>query len=325
MGSPMIWASVAAFLAAIAVVLLSVRSGGPPKHQGPAVPQFQPAGWMSVALAADLLRERRKAMTATLVEFAVRGKIRLLYRGGELPFGMRAVGPRGLSVFDAATYSAIFTGDPGRVAEPGTKLWLDKRDLRLGDAEMSLVPRAIATAEGRGLTKHARGPVAVFAVSLLALSLVFLLVYAFQIQSVLFGVLSLVIGIPVAVVVIVLMVAISQRRASLSEEGYEALKHLEGLRLFMDMPDWDRTKMIQMTVRAGADGDSVQKAYERLLPYAILFGCEKEWISVLEPYYRGRDPKWIESSAPPQQALHHILDSSGLHRAVVQSPSSYMD
>jgi uncharacterized membrane protein YgcG len=93
----------------------------------------------------------------------------------------------------------------------------------------------------------------------------------------------------------------------LTERGRELQDHLEGLREYIRLAEADRIRMLQSPTGAervplagGAatpldpDPDAVLRITERLLPYAVLFGQEREWTRELASLYaeRGEQPSW---------------------------------
>lgn len=69
-------------------------------------------------------------------------------------------------------------------------------------------------------------------------------------------------------------------------EGIEASKHIEGLKLYIKMAEADRLRFLQSVKGAPRDGQGIVKIYEKLLPYACIFGLEKSWLKELEKYYQ---------------------------------------
>lgn len=88
----------------------------------------------------------------------------------------------------------------------------------------------------------------------------------------------------------------------LTDAGLALKRYLEGLKMYIGVAEEERLRMLQSPegaekVAAVADGtDSAQliKLYERVLPYAVLFGQEKEWNKQLGHYYEtaNTSPEW---------------------------------
>jgi uncharacterized membrane protein YgcG len=88
----------------------------------------------------------------------------------------------------------------------------------------------------------------------------------------------------------------------LTQKGAELRDYLKGLKEYITVAEMDRIKMLQSPDGAEKIGEKVDekrsphlvKLYERALPYAVLFGVEKEWTSQLGKYYEttAQQPDW---------------------------------
>lgn len=88
----------------------------------------------------------------------------------------------------------------------------------------------------------------------------------------------------------------------LTDKGLELRRYLEGLKEYIKMAETDRIKTLQSPEGAekvarvvnGTDEVQLIKLYERVLPYAVLFGLEKEWNEQLGRYYEttNSQPGW---------------------------------
>ncbi len=93
------------------------------------------------------------------------------------------------------------------------------------------------------------------------------------------------------------------RPAVLTEAGAEQRDYLLGVRDYLQLAEADRFRMLQSP--EGAErvdvGDKVQivKLYEKLLPFAVLWGIEREWSKELAVYYEAgvSSPDWYVSSS----------------------------
>lgn len=85
-----------------------------------------------------------------------------------------------------------------------------------------------------------------------------------------------------------------------TDEGLVLYRYLEGLKMYISVAETERLKMLQSPEGAekvqvdGADPKQLVKLYEKVLPYAMLFGQEKEWNKQLGEYYEsaGTQPDW---------------------------------
>src|SRR5690606_31921102 len=96
-------------------------------------------------------------------------------------------------------------------------------------------------------------------------------------------------------------VALLARRRPLTSKGSELREHLEGLREFIRVAEADRLQMLQSVSGAErvttSDGAAIVKIYEKLLPYAVIFGLEKEWAEEIAKYYDTNPPDWYSGSS----------------------------
>ena len=87
----------------------------------------------------------------------------------------------------------------------------------------------------------------------------------------------------------------------LSAQGEELKRYLRGLKLYINAAEADQLRMLQSPEGADKVGDvasdngALVRLYERCLPYAIIFGCEREWNKRLGQLYEelNESPDWI--------------------------------
>lgn len=91
----------------------------------------------------------------------------------------------------------------------------------------------------------------------------------------------------------------------LTDKGLALRRYLDGLKLYIGVAEEERLKMLQSPEGAEKVGTSIDgtpaevvKLYEKVLPYAVLFGQEKEWGKQLGNYYEqaGTQPGWYGGS-----------------------------
>lgn len=78
--------------------------------------------------------------------------------------------------------------------------------------------------------------------------------------------------------------------------GIKASKYLDGLKEYMTLAEADRLKFLQSVDGADTSHKGIVRLYEKLLPYAILFGIETSWMQELNKYYQFDDvsnPDWV--------------------------------
>lgn len=100
-----------------------------------------------------------------------------------------------------------------------------------------------------------------------------------------------VVAVAIAVPVITLIVlgvlsSKSQKLGQLTRAGLEASAYMEGLKLYINMAEKERLKFLQSVKGADTSAEGIVKLYEKLLPYACIFGAEESWMNELNKYYK---------------------------------------
>lgn len=116
---------------------------------------------------------------------------------------------------------------------------------------------------------------------------------------------------------------------SLTDEGLALRRYLAGLKLYIGVAEAERLQMLQSPEGAekvkvdATDEKQLVKLYERVLPYAVLFGQEKEWSKQLGQYYEqvGEQPDWYSG----QGAFNAAAFAAGMNSlsSVASSASDY--
>lgn len=76
--------------------------------------------------------------------------------------------------------------------------------------------------------------------------------------------------------------------------GLDASNYYEGLKLYISMAEKERLEFNQSAKNAPRDEKGLVKLYEKLLPYACLFGLEESWLKEIQKYYEALNysPDW---------------------------------
>lgn len=118
-----------------------------------------------------------------------------------------------------------------------------------------------------------------------------------------------------------------------TEKGLDYVRYLDGLKLYISMAEAERLQFLQSVKGADTSHQGVVKLYEKLLPYAALFGLEKSWLSELSRYYDFDDvasPTWyvgigVFSAHDFSTAMHSLTSTAGTtitHSTTTNSSSS---
>lgn len=112
-------------------------------------------------------------------------------------------------------------------------------------------------------------------------------------------------------------------------KGVEARDYLLGLRDYMQLAEADRIKFLQSPQGVKQFGDPTKpsnqvKLFEKLLPYAMLFGIEKDWAKQFEDLYK-QPPDWYSGNIGTFNAVYlasSLGNFSGASAASFSAPSS---
>ena len=300
----------------------------------PIIAQYEPPKGVSVMLAANIVGKPKKGMAASIVDLAVRGKLRIIEKPKEgyqaARFGVQQLNVDDLLPDEEGVMNALFAftgfGDVAAMISrftgalpPGLKViggapatmessdpvdanikWFEKSDTLLGDAVKSLTTSVEQNAEAVGLRKG-RHPVIVTVIGLLAiLGAVLMFITAFASGDNGAGIAFGVIGANAGAWIAVLVFGLISGLRPLTAEGSKLYDQLIGLKMYIQLAEADRLQMLQSISGADkvttSDGNQIVKIYERLLPYAVLFGLEKQWAAELAKYYGTTSPDWYSGS-----------------------------
>ena len=102
------------------------------------------------------------------------------------------------------------------------------------------------------------------------------------------GLLEMVIVSAFSTIALIIIIVQASKIKTVSDRtiaGLELSNYMEGLKLYIKMAEADRLKFLQSVEGAETSNEGIVKLYEKVLPYAALFGLEKSWMKELEKYY----------------------------------------
>ena len=117
-----------------------------------------------------------------------------------------------------------------------------------------------------------------------------------------------------------------------TESGIKLARYLEGLELYIKMAEEDRLKFLQSVEGADTSNTGIVKLYEKLLPWASLFGAEESWVKELEKYYDIEDVDEVATMgvivgaiaiAGIAYEINHIVSASTSYREPSSSGGSW--
>lgn len=325
-------ALVALALAITAGVTRAVRWRDHP-GRGIIVAEYEPPEGISLMEAADLVGAPSKGITATILAEAVAGRLRVVETGRK-KYTVEVAGAVGTADRDATSVArALF----GPVPVVGSRRALKSRDTTLGTKLMNLRRQVHSRVAREGLRRRPDAARRVlFAVGTIVAAVI----------AVVFGIIALddrmggawpwlpILGSGAATLATIWIVADVR---PLTERGRTLHDHLEGLREYIRLAEADRIRMLQSPTGAervpfaaaapagvvvpGPDPEQVLRVTERLLPYAVLFGHEREWSDELAALYaaRGEQPGWYSG----RNGFNAVAFSAGVSSFTSASSSSW--
>ena len=295
------------------------KHGRDAKGRGVIVPQYLPPKGVSILGSSSVMYQgfRVSAISATIIDLAVRHYIKV-YETGKKVFGgykydLELVkAPTGLLPEETRTVAMLFGSSAPAV---GTRVSIEdlSKTLYMEAQKIGEDADAAATQQGyfaKNPTK-ARTPFIVAGVIIMICGVVFM-PYTLGL---------LLAGIPVLIG--------GALMAAPTPKGAELKEYLLGLKKYMKLAEAERLAVLQspqgrLTEKVDvADKGQLVKLYERLLPYAMMFGIEKEWSKQFADLYE-QSPSWYSGSGT-FNAVYFAGAMGSLDTAMTQSfspPSS---
>lgn len=253
------------------------------------IPEYLPPKDTSVLAAAQILRNSTADITAQLIDLAVRHYLKIYQTKEKTLFSqpeyeLEIVKNLGsLLKEERELLEDLFGANP----KPGDKFAMKELQKSYALRKKLLERRKYVRKSSRseyGLFERAAGEARWFN----------------RVGAVLL-IISLVILSPFILAVAIVAFALAHSLWPLTQKGAELRDYLEGLKLYIGVAEKERLKMLQGPEGAEKVGRidennprQLVKLYERVLPYAVLFGEEKEWVKHLGAYYETSDtqPDW---------------------------------
>ena len=316
----------------VSVVVARLYVWRTPKGRGIIVAQYAPPPGIFPALAAQFLNRGERAIPAQLIGFAVNKVAALIDHSNasvDKLFGLRLLQPAA-SVADPderAILNRIFVTD-----EPGTEVLLDPSDHKLGDRMAFLDSELARVVDARGLRGRAKSrlPRILGSGIIVVLAAWLLLIWWATTQNGTTDILSW--GLWAVVIIAVLVFWLARVPDLMTARGVEVRDQLLGLREYLTLAEAERFRVLQSPEGAdrvdATDGSTVVRLNEKLLPYAIVWGVEKEWMRELAHSYAttGLEPEWtagtMNASLLPLQIAAFSSIYEGAPFAVTPPPSS---
>jgi uncharacterized membrane protein YgcG len=276
------------------------------KGRGTIIPEYLPPGDASVLASAQVMKLPVRALTAQILDLAVRHYIKI-YQTKEK------------KLLQSAEYDLELIKDPAGLAWEEKQLLADMfgKNAAIG-SRFAMKKLRANYSMGQQLAKHTkvlrdhmRGSYAYFEKAM---------VEAKRLKIV--ATVCLVVGIvglsPLMIIAAIIGYSCAYTLWPLTKKGVTLRDYLSGLKVYIEVAETERIAMLQSPEGAekvgkvGKNSGALVKLYERVLPYAVVFGIEKEWIKQMGVYYdeASTQPDWY--SGMNGAAFNAVLFSSSL-------------
>lgn len=273
------------------------------------IAEYTPPAHIDALESAVLLGKTAKAIPAEVLEQAVVGSIRIV-EGGKKFFGgtklkavlvdpSRADGDGILLLQGLFPLMAV-----GEEHEFGTS------DTRLSTAARRILAAAEKELTTRGLRRDVPNGARFWPILATIVAAVATITFGFLALGAYVSTVGLIVGLMILAFASIFVVSGIVARKPLTPLGAETRDHLAGLKIFIEWAEADRIRMLQspqgaerVAVDAAPgvdphDRPQMLRLYETLLPYAVVFGQEKQWAEHLSVLYgENSSPGWYVGSS----------------------------
>ena len=296
--------------ALIASIVSRVRAGRGAKGRGIIIPQYSEPAEVDILQSAHLVWRGAAGIPAAVVRLAVRKNLRILgyaVETGDPPYTLQYLSDERADTLDLALLTAIF----GAERVTGELTPYGKYDSALAGRLQTLSTAAMTSLEPEGFKRKPTGRgfgglmlVAQWALIAVGFSVVGAGAALFVDASP-----WILLSITFAFFAGFAAFGLAIRPMQLTEKGREAKDYLEGMKLYLTVAEEERLKVLQSPT--GAEridvGNNLEliKLYEKLLPWAVVWGVEDQWMHELEVRVASTDetPDWFVGRSGFEVAL----------------------
>ncbi|SIR76996.1 DUF2207 domain-containing protein [Microbacterium sp. RURRCA19A] len=269
---------------AIGAAIVSRRRNRDAAGRGIIVAEYTPPAGVDVLEGAHLVGRSPAALPAAVLDTAVAGHLRIVESpSADDALALEYVDAAGATPLRAGVLAAVFGDHP----RPGERVALDTPGSDAGARLRDMLAVAGTEVRRRGWMRRPqmRGAVAagVIAVAAFGVSVAALMITAVGATPTWWQIAA----IPTTVVGGILTFVLIRYSDRVTDAGAPVRDHLLGLRDYLTLAEADRLRVLQSPEgaerRSGGTDDPVQvlHLYEKLLPWAVVWGVEREWADVL--------------------------------------------
>lgn len=283
----------------VMIVLLRLTKGKGTPRTTAIVAEYLPPKNADVALSSVILGKNRAWVAATYVDLAVRHKIKIYElekkRWSKVNYNLELISVGGLTKAETDIVKALFGSD--LVIGSKYEIITGTPDTILFNKLKSAYKKVKKfTKSDNFIFNEDKLIYLTIGLTVLSVAISLGLGILFISPKTLFVGASFFICVLLAIIDIVVVSTMN----SLTPKGRELHTYLKGLELYIKISEQDRLKVLQSPSGAEKTPADINnktmlvKLYERVLPYAVLFGQEKDWVRVLGVYYEQQNmqPDW---------------------------------
>jgi uncharacterized membrane protein YgcG len=315
--------ALAGLLVAGAAALTRARKLRDAAGRGVIIPEYVAPKNANVFLSSVILKKRDKATVAAILKLAVAGNIRVLELPGKKPlYQLQFITAEGVDDDEREFLHALF----GNTLDFEEVRSLQKADQKAATRIGKLMKRVTADATAKGFRRKV--PIALVGLLIMLAGVSAVAGFLFSVVALdrVYGgawpLLFMVVAIGAGILTVILLA-----KVPLTATGVELRDYLRGLEVYIELAEADRIRYLQSpqgalrTPVATEVTTEVVKLNEKLLPYAVLFGHEKEWAAELGRYYEelGEQPHWYAG----QGAFNAAVFSSSIGTMAASTASAY--
>ena len=131
--------------------------------------------------------------------------------------------------------------------------------------------------------------------------------------------------ISVTVVAVIWLTDKTLKYAGHTKKGLEMSRYMDGLKEYIEMAESERMKMLQSVEGADTSAEGIVKLYEKLLPYAAVFGLEESWMNEMKDYCKVEEieePDYLMSGLAASEISRNLTRAASFATAASTMSSS---
>ena len=321
---------------ALLIFAMVVRYGfwNDAKGRGIIIPEYTAPDDDDLLIAGDLIERQGTALAAQFVDLAVRGFVSIVDTqpggsdyGSTDRFALDFVTNTGATEAELKVLNILFGGSD----EPGERVHLGSLDASVGASLYGQRTKGRQHSIDQKLRARPAGNVDKWLRRIGGLVMVgYVAIFAWTIATDVDA--APVFGFGIASAVILLVVSgLLSKPYLLTDAGAEKRDYLLGLRDYLELAEEDRLHVLQSPSGADrvvtADKRAIVTLNEKLLPYAVLWGVEREWSKQLQVQYEAaaQAPSWTTADLSRVDLAHLVsnfsLNSTSMVRPLVSTSS----